>query len=231
MKTITSLSTSALLLTCTNLSAQVTESNILNYNQENKSFNQQVLEWSELRGELNFTRWCADKKDFFKSHVDTNGDNVVNKRDVSFFDENKLKSEAIAFIEAAFSYWTPDYISHLEKIKRLEEDYTYEKNIETIDFSNQNLHTIFKLLSLESLKEYPIYIKSTAQSDKIIIRDESFIEQGNKKIELEVPFQLTTHYGANSNSQDRILSVTMIKKQMNHNKDKEYGIISIKLNK
>ena len=116
--------------------------NILSYKDAEQSFNQKIVDWSEVRVNLIF-QWCDDKKEYFYTEIDVNSDKVVNKRDVSTINQDEAKIYASELTNTLFTFWAPDLNEHLEKTTASLNNPFFEKDIISL---NKASTTIMRLL-------------------------------------------------------------------------------------
>ena len=141
--------------------------NILSYKDTEQSFNQKIVDWSEVRGELNFRKWCEDKKEYFYTEIDVNSDKVVNKRDVSTIDQDEAKIYASELTNTLFTFWAPDLNEHLEKTTASLNKPFFEKDIISLNKASKHYNAIVAALKLDTLSTHQLYVKAISTPEQV----------------------------------------------------------------
>lgn len=198
-------------------------------NKKDTSKSQKELNWETLKGDMSLNFWCTTtQKNNFLSN-DLNDDKVLSIRDLGIYDKSQAKQWSVELLNRLFTFWAPDYDSHIEEVKEeLSSIVDKHPDLSIIKQAPKSYKKVTQDIKLNDLSSKNVFIKTN--SGKAEILNEGFTDTGRKWVTVNVPINITIYNGDINRDYSLNIIMNLIRKYKYHEFDSKFALIEMGLN-
>jgi hypothetical protein len=212
-----------LALSTTSLHSQ----NLMSYEElDSNSKNQKEVDWNNLKGDLSLNFWCkVTQKNIFYEN-DMNNDKLLSIRDLAVYNEENVTNWSRQFLSGLFTFWSPDYDSHIENLKmKFDSISDSHPDLSITKDAYKSVKDIMEKTNLSQLSMNNVYIKTNVRDSEVI--KEGYTDTGRKWVTIKNTLYIEIFKGDEKQKYSFDILMNIIRKYQNHKFDSKYALIEM----